>query len=110
MPFKYNPFTRKLDYVPSHAEIEEIIREVTAEGVQYSEKNTFADLGDPAENPGKICVVLNRSINGEYPFVHRKGLYRSISTSWKRLGKGLTLTELGIVYNSVTKVIEINNI
>lgn len=94
MPFKYNPFTGKLDYIPSYAEIEEIIREVAAEGVQYSEVNTFADLGDPAENPGKICIVLNRSINGEYPFVHRKGLHRSIGTSWKRLGRALTLSEL----------------
>ena len=110
MPYKYNPFTRKLDYVPSVEEIEDIVRNVAAQGVQYSEKDTFGDLSDPAENPGKICVVLNRSINGEYPFVHRKGLYRSIGTSWKRLGKGLTLAELGIVYNSITKVIEINNI
>jgi len=110
MPYKYNPFTGKLDYVPSVKEIEKIIREVAAEGVQYSEVDTFVDLDDPAENPGKICVVLNRSINGAYPFVHRKGLYRSINASWKRLGKGLTLTELGVVYNSITKVIEISNI
>jgi len=94
MPFKYNPFTGKLDYTPSREEIEGIIREVAAEGVQYSERDTFADLPDPLENVGKICIVLNRSINGAYPFVHRKGPYHSIGTSWKRLGKALTLAEL----------------
>ena len=97
MPFKYNPFTGKMDYapsVPSRVEIEGIIREVAAEGVQYSEVGTFTDLGDPAANPGKICVVQNRSINGQYPFVHRKGLHRSDGISWKRLGKALTLAEL----------------
>ena len=94
MPYKYNPFTGKLGYVPSVEEIEDIVRSVAAQGVQYSEVNTFADLPDPSDKPGKICIVLNRSINGVYPFFHRKGLYRSISTSWQRLGKALTLSEL----------------
>jgi len=33
MPYKYNPFTGKLDCIPSYAEIEEIIKEITAEDV-----------------------------------------------------------------------------
>ena len=94
MPYKYNPFTKKLGYVPSVGEIEDIVRNVAADGVQYSERDTFTDLPDPLANIGKICIVLNRSVNGAYPFVHRKGLYRSIGTSWKRLGKSLTLSEL----------------
>ena len=104
MPFKYNPFTGKLDYIPSFSEIEDVVREVAAEGVQYSERDTFTDLPDPLENIGKICIVLNRSVNGAYPFVHRKGLYRSIGTSWKRLGKALTLSELSTPPSGMYKI------
>ena len=94
MPFKYNPFTGGLDYVSSYAEIEDVVRDIAPEGVKYVKVNTFADLPDPSEHVGNIRVVLNRSVNSVYPFFHRKGLYHSNGTSWKKLGKALTLSEL----------------
>ena len=86
MPYKYNPFTRKLDYVPSISEIEDIVRGVAGAGMQYSEVSTFADLPVASENAGRICVV--KAATGVW-LVNKKrqGLYRSNGTSWDRLGK-----------------------
>jgi len=92
MPYKYNPFTRKLDYVPSVEEIEDIVRGVEGAGMQYAEVKTFADLPVASENVGRICVV--RIATGTWLVNRkRKGLYRSDGTSWDRLGKILVAGE-----------------
>jgi len=95
MSFRYNPFTRKLDYIPSISEIENIARGVTSEGMQYSEVRTFADLPMASENAGKIYVV---KITTGVWLVNRKqqGLYRSNGIFWDRIGKVLVANDTPI--------------
>ena len=95
MPFKYNPFTGKLDYTPSNSEIEDVVRRVAADGVQYSEVRTFADLPIASKNAGKIYVV---KITTGVWLVNRKqqGLYRSNGIFWDRIGKVLVANDTPI--------------